>query len=143
MTSIPQKFETLPKKSGNHTKKNPEFCLLQEASLLFFKFFVRSYIRTFISFQMYYRIPPPRIYIFIGAVESWVRVGLPKSRNSYQKIQKILPKKIQEILPKNPENVARKIQKTSPKKSRKCCQKNPENIAPKIQKKITTKIQKK
>ncbi len=30
---------------------------------------------------------PPRIYIFIGAVESWVRVGLPKSRKSYRKIQ--------------------------------------------------------
>ena len=78
--------------------------------------------------------PPPRIYIFIGAVESWVRVGLPKSRNSYQKIQKILPKKsrkycpkIQKMLPeksrkhrpKNPENVARKIQKISPQKSKK------------------------
>jgi hypothetical protein len=25
--------------------------------------------------------PPPRIYFFIGAVESWVRVGLLKSRN--------------------------------------------------------------
>ena len=67
--------EPIQEKSGN-------LFLLREASRLLFKFYVRSYIRTFISFRMYYRIPPPKkIYFFIGAVESRVRVGLPKSRN--------------------------------------------------------------
>jgi hypothetical protein len=33
--------------------------LLREYSRLFFKFYVRSYIQTFLSFRMYYLIPPP------------------------------------------------------------------------------------
>ena len=63
-TSIPQKSGILPQKSGTYTRKIRKFFLLREASRLLFKFYVRSYIRTFISFRMYYRIPPPPEYNF-------------------------------------------------------------------------------
>ncbi len=40
---------------------------LQEYSRLFLKFYVRSYIRTFLSFRMYYQIStPPKIIFYRG-----------------------------------------------------------------------------
>ena len=62
-TSIPQKSGNLPQKSGTYTRKIRKFFLLREASRLLFKFYVRSYIRTFISFRMYYRIPPENYFL--------------------------------------------------------------------------------
>ena len=100
VTSIPQKSGILPQKSGTYTRKIRKFFLLREASRLLFKFYVRSYIRTFISFRMYYRIPPPPNIIFIGAVESPVRVGLPKNPESHtKKIRKFIPKKSRKTFP--------------------------------------------
>ena len=85
-TSIPKKSGNLPQKSGTYTRKIRTFFLLREASRLLFKFYVRSYIRTFISFRMYYRIPtPPRKLFCIGAEESWVRMGLPNLRSNITK----------------------------------------------------------
>ena len=134
-TSIPQKSGNLPQKSGTYTRKIRKYFLLQEASRLLFKFYVRSYIRTFISFRMYYRIPPPPNIIFIGAVESPVRVGLPKNPEiNTKKIRKFIPKKSRNSYQKNPEIHTKKIQKFIPKKSRNSYQKNPENITTKIQK---------
>jgi hypothetical protein len=72
------KIRNLTKKIWKPYQKIWKSLLLGEASQLFCKFYVRSYIRTFISFRMYYRNPPPlpRIFFFIRAVESWVLVGL-------------------------------------------------------------------
>jgi hypothetical protein len=88
---------------------------------------------------MYYPEPHSTIF-FIGAVESWVRVGLPNPEINTRIIQKIIPK-IQKILPKksrkyyqnNTENITEKIQKILPK--------NPENITKKIQKTLPNNIQ--
>ncbi len=53
--NLPKNLETIP--------KNPEvfFCFekLLEGQKLSFKFYVRSYIQTFVSFQMYYQNPAP------------------------------------------------------------------------------------
>ncbi len=90
---------------------------------------------------MYYKKPtPPEKYFFIGAKESWVRVGLPKSKNYYQKnpenhtkkIQKTIPKKVQKTLPKKYRNITKKYRKHY-KKPRKHCQK----FRKKVQKQLT------
>jgi hypothetical protein len=69
-------------------KSAKTFFLLREYSLLFFKFYVRSYIRTFLSFRMYYRIPTPSENNFLSGLklQSWVRVGLPVAKQYYQNL---------------------------------------------------------
>ena len=70
--------------------------------------------------------PPPNIYIYRGR-----RIVGPGR-----------PAKIQEFIPKNPENITKKNPGNIAQKSRKCCQKNPENIAQKIQKMLPEKSRK-
>ncbi len=84
-TSIPQKSENLPKNPETIPKKSGSlFCFEKfldcSSSSMYVHISERSYPFGCTTGTPPTHPPTPNIF-FIGAVESWVQVGLPKSRN--------------------------------------------------------------
>ena len=100
-TSVPLFAKNLPYSAKRYTKFCEKLFLLQEHSRLFFKFYVRSYIRTFLSFRMYYRIlTTPRIFLYRG--KRIVGPGGPAqfAKQYYQFLRSNFTKICEAILPK-------------------------------------------